>query len=145
MVLMHGYLALIKYVLTQVTSCILYICFMKMFPLKIKELKHEVEKCQTSGRNDDILKRQKQITGQWTPKKWKFPQESHAERRKRQQPEGELVSEKETSYSSRERLKPRQGWVNSGLDHTLTRTAWMCKSMTPYLNSDFFKTIHTHT
>lgn len=31
-------------------------------PLKIKELKHEVGKCQKYGRNDDVLKRQKQTT-----------------------------------------------------------------------------------
>lgn len=44
-------------------------------------------------------------------------QESHSGRRKRYQPEQELVSRKEILHSSKE---AKEWWVNGGWDHCLT-------------------------
>lgn len=80
MVLLHRNLALTKCVLTLVIICTLYTVFvsdMEMVHIKSEVLKHAVGKCQKSGRNDGLLKREKQTPESVHPEDMEFLQESH--------------------------------------------------------------------
>lgn len=70
-----------------------------------------------------------QIIETMDPKKWEFPQEPHAERRKRLKPGANLSPERNlaqlrTDWTTlQERLEFQKRWVNDGQDDTSTWTS----------------------